>query len=130
MKKFLVFIGFMLVLASCTPTAYFYNYKRTPSGKHGYLKPCWGTNHACAGIYPKQPIKQSAVRRYQFHPAACNTVNCRMPDKRKRNVEQQIRILSNLIKLHKREIIARSAVMDSVECDKRLQALKDLTSPT
>lgn len=63
--KNLCAIMLLLLCASCSGS-YWQVTKRTPSGKHHYMKNAWPYQASCNGMYTGQPIKTSSLRKYHF----------------------------------------------------------------
>lgn len=55
------------MLFSCSGT-YWYETRRTATGKHGYAVWVWGTNSQCAGMHSRNPVKSATIRRLHFAP--------------------------------------------------------------
>ncbi len=57
----------MAIGSQAKPTPY-WRHKRHSNGEvYTYSKPNWGASSSCAGMYPRNPIKDKNLKRYHFY---------------------------------------------------------------
>ena len=55
-------------LSGCTHSVYWVQRRNMGYEKYNYARVGWPRNYQCVGMYPKNPVKVSTMRRYYFLP--------------------------------------------------------------
>lgn len=68
MKRLFTSIVLLMLLASCSSSPHWYTYKKTGTGRYGYMMSGWPAVQSCAGMNHRNPVKNATVRRYHWTP--------------------------------------------------------------